>query len=111
MCQLDCFAGEFLELWCKLVEVVVDYLQFGEDLGPLQFVDFVTEVVGSSIGLDSQLQLSHNLFPDGYLESDIADRHWVAEPVFDLGDPKTRLCSFLCTSLPFFLNEGLDCLD
>ena len=111
LCQLDCFAGEFLELWGKLIEVVVNYLQFGEDLGPLQFVDLVTEVVGSSIGLDSQLQLCNNLFPDGYLESHITDRHWIAKPVFNFNDPKTRFFSFLLANFLFFLNEGLDCLN
>ena len=108
---MECLTNKFLELWCKLVEVVVNYLQFGEYLGPLQFIDFVTEVVGSSIGLDSQLQLSYNLLPYGYLQSDITDRHWVAKPVLYFDLPKTRLFSFLFASFDFFLNEGLDCLD
>ena len=50
------FGGLYLELSSKLLEVVVGYLDLGEDLGPCQFIDFVSEVVGSSIGLNCELK-------------------------------------------------------
>ena len=44
------------------------------------------EVVGSCIGLQGQLQLSHYLLVDGHLQSNVRDRHFKAKATLNLKD-------------------------
>lgn len=47
------------------------------------------ETVGRCVRLNRQLQLSHDLFVDGNLQSYVADGYFVGEPAFDFGYPET----------------------
>ena len=62
------------------------------------------EVVGSCIGLQGQLQLSHYLLVDGHLQSDIRDRYIKAKATLYLKD-----FVGLTVSLHELLNQS-DCL-
>ena len=66
--------------------VVVNYLGLTEDFRPVQLIDLMREVVGSCIGLQSQLQFSHYLLVDGDLHSDVRDRHLKAKTTLNLKD-------------------------
>ena len=57
------------------------------------------EVVGSCIGLQGQLQLSHYLLVDGHLQSDIRDRYIKVKTTLNLKD---------LVDLRIFLHELLD---
>lgn len=81
--------GLHLEVTGKLLEIVVGNLDFRKDLGPRQLVDFVGEVIGCSVGLDSELQLRDNFLVYGDLESDVADGLRVGEPALNLGYPES----------------------
>ena len=63
------------------------------------------EVVGSCIGLQGQLQLSHYLLVDGHLQSDIRDRYIKAKTTLNLKD-----FVGLTVSLHELLNQS-DCLN
>jgi hypothetical protein len=49
------------------------------------------EIVGCSVGLDGQLQLSDYQIIDDNLQSDITDGKWVGEPALNLFDSKPRV--------------------
>ncbi len=62
----------------------MDDLNLGKNLSSLKLVNFVGEVIGCSICLNSQLKLSNYLIVNNNLQSDITDRNLFYESVFDL---------------------------
>ncbi len=83
-------------------KVVVDDLNLGENLSSLKLVNFVGEVIGCSICLNSQLELSNYLFINDNLQSYITYRSlFYGESVFNLFYSKLRV----------FLDEFLDLID
>ena len=61
-------------------------LYLRENLGPCKLVDLVGEVVGCRIRLNGELQLGHDFFVHGNLQSHVADGLQVGEPALYLGD-------------------------
>jgi len=100
--QLDSFEDEFFEVSLKLFGVVVSYLQLRKHLSPLELVDLVREVVGSSISLNGQLELCFYFFIDGDLQGHITDGRLLGESTLDFSDPETLVILFY---------KGLDLLD
>ena len=86
MGQSECPADELGHSGLILFVVVVDCLGLAEDLGPVQLVDLVGEVVFSCIALQCQLQLGHNLLVDSYLHSDVRDWCCIIKPTLYLKD-------------------------
>ena len=99
MGQSECPLDELGHSGLVLVVVIVNYFGFAEDFRPFELVDLVGEVVGSCIGLQGQLQLSHYLLVDGHLQSNVRNRHIKAKATLDLKD---------FVSLRFTLHELLD---
>ena len=75
-------------------------LYLRENLGPCKLVDLVGEVVGCRIRLNGELELGHDLFAYGNLQSHVADGLRVGEPALYLSD--------LESMLPVLLDELLD---
>ena len=84
--QGECPLDELGHSGLVLLVVIVNYFGLAEDLRPVQLVDLVGEVVGSCIGLQGQLQLSHYLLVDGHLQSNVRDRHLKVKATLNLKD-------------------------
>lgn len=69
----------------------------------MKLVYFMGKVISSRVWLDRQLQLSHNIFVDPYLQGHVTYRNLVCETTFNLNYPK-----------PFFLvseSKSFDLFD
>ena len=80
----------------------MNYLQLGKHLRSLELVDLVSEVVGSRISLNGQLELCYYFFVDGDLQGHITDGRLLGESTLDFSDPETLVILFY---------KGLDLLD
>ena len=76
------------------------YFYLRENLGPCKLVYLVGEVVGCRIRLNGELELGHDFFAHGNLQSHVADGLRVGEPALYLCD--------LEPTLPVLLDELLD---
>ena len=67
----------------------MNYLQLRKHLSSLELVDLVSEVIGSSISLNGQLELCFYFFIDGDLQGHITDGRLFGEFTLDFSDPVT----------------------
>ena len=99
-----------LKFSCKLLEIVVRYLEFREYLCPCQLIDFMRKVVCGSVGLYSKLKFRYYFFIDGDFESYIADGLRVGKPALDLSNP-VSLFRVLLDKLLDLVDSQDDVLD
>ncbi len=89
--------------------IIMHYLQLGEDLSPLKFINFMGKEISCQISLNRELQFSKYLFIDGYFQGDVRNRYWISESTLDLNNPHRNAIQLIDGRYVFL--DLIDCLD